>query len=75
MMSQCAAWLWANKLVALVLARFVVAEVTEVDIVGIVRMAAVVVAAAGDMVAGRMAEAAGVAVVVVIAVGMVRKVP
>lgn len=57
------------------LARFVVAEVTEVDIVGIVRMAAVVVAAAGDMVAGRMAEAAGVAVVVVIAVGMVRKVP
>ena len=75
MTSQCAAWLWANKLVALVLARFVVAEVTEVDIVGIVRMAAVVVAAAGDMVAGRMAEAAGVAVVVVIAVGMVRKVP
>ncbi len=56
------------------LARFVVAEVTEVDIVGIVRMAAVVVAAAGDMVAGRMAEAAGVAVVVVVAVGMVRKV-
>ena len=61
------------------LARFVVAEVTEVDIVGIVRMAAVVVAA-GDMVAGRMAEAAGVAVVVVVAVvavvavGMVRKV-
>ena len=53
------------------LARFVVAEVTEVDIVGIVRMAVVVVAAAGDMVAGRMAEAAGVAVVVV---GMVRKV-
>ena len=38
------AWLWANKLVALVLACFVVAE------------------------------AAGVAVVVVIAVGMVRKV-
>ena len=75
MTSQCAAWLWANKLVALVLARFVVAEVTEVDIVGIVRMAAVVAAAAGDMVAGRMAEAAGVAVVVVIAVGMVRKVP
>ena len=30
---------------ALVLARFVVAEVTEVDIVGIVRMAVVVVAA------------------------------
>ena len=56
------------------LARFVVAEVTEVDIVGIVRMAAVVVAAAGDMVAGRMAEAVGVAVVVVVAVGMVRKV-
>lgn len=55
------------------LARFVVAEVTEVDIVGIVRMAAVVVAAE-DMVAGRMAEAAVVAVVVVIAVGMVRKV-
>lgn len=74
MMSQCAAWLWANKLVALVLARFVVAEVTEVDIVGIVRMTVMVVAAAGDMVAGRMAEAAGVAVVVVIAVGMVRKV-
>lgn len=73
MTSQCAAWLWANKLVALVLARFVVAEVTEVDIVGIVRMAAVVVAAE-DMVAGRMAEAAVVAVVVVIAVGMVRKV-
>lgn len=58
---------------ALVLVRFVVAEVTEVDIVGIVRMAAVV-AVAGDVVAGRMAEAAGVAVVVVVAVGMVRKV-
>lgn len=71
MTSQCAAWLWANKLVALVLARFVVAEAGTV---GIVRMIAVVVAAAGDMVAGRMAEAAGVAVVVVIAVGMVRKV-
>ena len=55
------------------LVRFVVAEVTEVDIVGIVRMAAVV-AVAGDVVAGRMAEAAGVAVVVVVAVGMVRKV-
>lgn len=53
------------------LARFVVAEAGTV---GIVRMAAVVVAVAGDMVAGRMAEAAGVAVVVVIAVGMVRKV-
>lgn len=51
---------------ALVLARFVVAEAGTV---GIVRMAVVVVAAAGDMVAGRMAEAAGVAVV-----GMVRKV-
>ena len=51
----------------LVLARFVVAEVGTV---GTVRMVAVV-AAAGDMVAGRMAEAAGVAVVVV---GMVRKV-
>ena len=57
----------------MVLVRFVVAEVTEVDIVGIVRMAAVV-AVAGDVVAGRMAEAAGVAVVVVVAVGMVRKV-
>ncbi len=67
MTSQCAAWLWANKLVVLVLARFVVAEVGTV---GTVRMVAVV-AAAGDMVAGRMAEAAGVAVVVV---GMVRKV-
>ena len=67
MTSQCAAWLWANKLVALVLVRFVVAEVTEVDIVGIVRMAAVV-AVAGDVVAGRMAEAAEVAA------GMVRKV-
>ena len=55
---------------ALVLARFVV---VEAGTVGIVRMAAVVVAA-GAMVAGRMAEAAGVAVVVVIAVGMVRKV-
>ncbi len=66
MTSQYAAWLWANKLVALVLARFVVAEAGTV---GIVRMAVVVVAAAGDMVAGRMAEAAGVAVV-----GMVRKV-
>ena len=52
------------------LARFVV---VEAGTVGIVRMAAVVVAA-GAMVAGRMAEAAGVAVVVVIAVGMVRKV-
>ena len=51
------------------LARFVVAEVA---VGGVVRMAVVVVA--GDMVAGRMAEAAGVAVVVVIAVGMVRKV-
>lgn len=50
------------------LARFVVAEAGTV---GIVRMAVVVVAAAGGMVAGRMAEAAGVAV---IAVGMVRKV-
>lgn len=68
MMSQCAAWLWANKLVALVLARFVVAEAGTVNIV---RMVVFVVAAAGDMVAGRMAEAAGVAVVVV---GMVRKV-
>ena len=64
MTSQCAAWLWANKLVALVLARFVVAEAGTV---GIVRMAVVVVAA-GDMVAGCMAEAAEVAV------GMVRKV-
>jgi len=69
MTSQCAAWLWANKLVALVLVRFVVAEAGTV---GIVHMTAVV--AAGDMVAGRMAEAAGVAVVVVVAVGMVRKV-
>lgn len=60
-----------NKLVALVLVRFVVAEAGTV---GIVRMAVVVVAAAGDMVAGCMAEAAGVAVVVVIAMGMVRKV-
>lgn len=68
MMNQCAAWLWANKLVALVLVRFVVAEVTEVDIVGIVRMTAVVVAA-GDMVAGRMAV-----VVAEVAVGMARKV-
>lgn len=64
MMSQCAAWLWANKLPALLLARFVVAEVGTV---GIVRMA-VMVAAAGDMVAGCMAEAAEVAV------GMARKV-
>jgi hypothetical protein len=54
--------------VALVLARFVVAEVTEVDIVGIVRMAVVVVAAE-DMVAGRMAVVAAE-----VAVGMVRKV-
>lgn len=53
------------------LARFVVAEVGTV---GIVRMVVFVVVAAGDMVAGRMAEAAGVAVVVVVAVGMVRKV-
>ena len=52
------------------LARFVVAEAGTV---GIVRMIAVVVAA-GDMVAGRMAEAAVVAVVVVVAVDMVRKV-
>jgi len=51
-----------------VLARFVVAEVTEVDIVGIVRMAVVVVAAE-DMVAGRMAVVAAE-----VAVGMVRKV-
>jgi len=51
----------------LVLARFVAAEAV---VGGIVRMAVMVVAA-GDMVAGRMAEAAGVAVVVV---GMVRKV-
>lgn len=57
------AWLWANKLVALVLARFVVAEVA---VGGVVRMAVVVVA--GDMVAGRTAEAAEAAV------GMVRKV-
>lgn len=49
------------------LARFVAAEAV---VGGTVRMVAVV-AAAGDMVAGRMAEAAGVAVVVV---GMVRKV-
>lgn len=63
MMSQCVAWLWANKLPALVLARFVVAEVGTV---GVVRMAVVVVA--GDMVAGCMAEAAEVAV------DMVRKV-
>jgi len=68
MTSQCAAWLWANKLVALVLERFVVAEAGTV---GIVRMIAVVVAA-GDMVAGRMAVVA--AVVVVVVVGMVRKV-
>lgn len=65
MMSQCAAWLWANKLVALVLARFVVAEAGTV---GIVRMA-VMVAAAEDMVAGRMAVVAAVVVV-----GMMRKV-
>lgn len=58
------AWLWANKLPALVLARFVAAEAV---VGGIVRMAVVVVAA-GDMVAGRMAEAAEVAA------GMVRKV-
>lgn len=44
--------------------------VAEVGTVGIVRMV-VVVAAAGDMVAGRMAEAAEVAAVVV---GIVRKV-
>jgi hypothetical protein len=68
MTSQCAAWLWANKLVALVLVRFVVAEAGTV---GIVRMAVFVVVAAGGMVAGHMGEAAGVAVVVV---GMVRKV-
>lgn len=66
MMSQCAAWLWVSKLVALALARFVAAEVV---VVGIVRMA-VVVAVAGDMVAVRMA----VAVVVAAAVGRVRKV-
>lgn len=48
---------------ALVLARFVVAEVA---VGGVVRMAVVVVA--GDMVAGRTAEAAEAAV------GMVRKV-
>lgn len=66
MMSQCAAWLWANKLVALVLVRFVVAEAGTV---GIVRMAVVVVAAAGGMVAGRMAVVAAVVVV-----DMVRKV-
>ena len=54
---------------ALALARFVAAEAGTV---GIVRMVVfVVAAAAGGMVAGRMAEAAGVAV---IAVGMVRKV-
>jgi len=58
------AWLWANKLVALALVRFVAAEVV---VGGVVRMAVVVVAA-GDMVAGCMAEAAEVAV------GMVRKV-
>ena len=45
--------------------------VAEAGTVGIVRMIAVVVAA-GDMVAGRMAVVA--AVVVVVAVGMVRKV-
>lgn len=53
---------------ALVLVCFVAAEAGTVNIV---RMVVFVVAAAGDMVAGRMAEAAGVAV---IAVGMVRKV-
>ena len=53
------AWLWANKLAALVLARFVAAEAV---VGGIVRMAVVVVAA------GCMAEAAEVAV------GMARKV-
>lgn len=62
MTSQCAAWLWANKLVALVLARFVAAEVA---VGGVVRMAVVVVAA------GCMAEAAEAAEV---AVDMVRKV-
>lgn len=56
------AWLWANKLPALVLARFVVAEVGTV---GIVRMVVFVVVAAGDMVAGCTAE---------VAVDMVRKV-
>ncbi len=61
MMSQCAAWLWVSKL-----AHFVMAVV---GIVSIVRMAVVVVAA-GDMAAGCMAEA----VVVVVAVGRVRKV-
>ena len=43
MMSQCAAWLWVSKLVALALARFVAAEVV---VVGIVRMAVAVVVAA-----------------------------
>ena len=62
MMSQCVAWLWANKLPALVLARFVAAEAV---VGGIVRMAVVVVAA------GCMAEAAEAAEV---AVDMVRKV-
>ena len=52
------AWLWANKLPALVLARFVAAEAV---VGGIVRMAVVVVA-------GCTAEAAEVAV------DMVRKV-
>lgn len=52
---------------ALALVRFVAAEVV---VRGIVRMAEVVVAA-GDMVAGCMAEAA---VVAVVALGMVRKV-
>ena len=51
---------------ALALVRFVAAEVA---VVVVVRMAVVVVA--GDMVAGRMAEAAEAAEV---AVGMVRKV-
>lgn len=61
MMSQCAAWLWVSKLVALALARFVAAEVVVVGIVSIVRVAVVVVA-------GCTAEAAEVAV------DMVRKV-
>ena len=59
------AWLWANKLAALALVCFVAAEAGTV---GIVRMA-VVVAAAGDMVAGCMAVVAAVVVV-----SMVRKV-
>ena len=62
MTSQCAAWLWVSKLVALALARFVAAEVV---VVGIVRMVVFVVVAAGDMVAGCTAE---------VAVDMVRKV-